>query len=112
MNGQTVGSVARAIALLDALAESDGGARVGELARRIGVNPSTASRLLATLEAGGLVERSPDGPYRLGLKLVALSDRVLAQLDVRQRARPLLARLVDETGETATLSVTTRCWPA
>ncbi len=105
MNGQTVGSVARAIALLDALAESDGGGRVGELARRIGVNPSTASRLLGTLEAGGLVERSPDGPYRLGLKLVALSDRVLGQLDVRDLARPQLMWLVEQTGETATLSL-------
>jgi IclR family acetate operon transcriptional repressor len=101
-----VGSVARAIALLDALAESDTGLGVNELARRIGVNASTASRLLATLEAGRLVERSPGGgPYRLGIRLVALSDRVLTQLDLRAQARPLLARLVDETGETATLSV-------
>jgi IclR family acetate operon transcriptional repressor len=101
-----VGSVARATALLDALAESESGLGVNELARRIGVNASTASRLLGTLQEAGLVERvSVGGPYRLGLKLVALSDRVLAQLDVRQRARPLLARLVEETGETATLSV-------
>ena len=105
MSDPTVGSVARAIALLDAVAEIDGGARVNELARRIGVNPSTASRLLATLEAGGLVERDPGGPYRLGLRLVALSDRVLGQLDVRERARPWLIWLVEETGETATLSV-------
>ncbi len=100
-----VGSVARAIALLDALAESETGLGVNELARRIGVNASTASRLLATLEASGLVERSPGGPFRLGLRLVALSDRVLGQLDVRQRARPLLTRLAAQTGETATLSV-------
>ena len=46
-----VGSVARAIALLDALAESEAGLGVNELARRIGVNASTASRLLTTLEA-------------------------------------------------------------
>ncbi|HET6870659.1 MAG TPA: IclR family transcriptional regulator [Solirubrobacteraceae bacterium] len=105
MSSGPVGSVARAIALLDAVAESEGGARVNELARRIGVNPSTASRLLSTLEAGGLVERTPEGPYRLGLKLVALSDRVLGQLDVRDRARPWLIWLVQETGETATLSV-------
>ncbi|HSC03271.1 MAG TPA: IclR family transcriptional regulator [Solirubrobacteraceae bacterium] len=105
MNAGPVGSVARAIALLDAVAESEGGARVNELARQIGVNPSTASRLLSTLEAGGLVERTPEGPYRLGLKLVALSDRVLGQLDVRDRARPWLIWLVQETGETATLSV-------
>jgi DNA-binding IclR family transcriptional regulator len=105
VNGPPVGSVARAIALLDVLAESDGGAGVNELARRIGVNPSTASRLLGTLQAGGLVQRSPGGPYRLGLKLVALSDRVLGQLDVRDLARPRLSWLVQATGETATLSV-------
>lgn len=93
------------MALLDALADSDAGLGVNELARRIGVNASTASRLLATLERSGLVERSAGGPYRLGLRLVTLSDRVLGQLDVRQRARPLLARLAEETGETATLSV-------
>ena len=100
-----VASVARALALLDEVARSDAGLGVNELARRIGVNASTASRLLGTIEAGGLVERSPEGPYRLGLKLVALSDRVLGQLDVRERARPWLTWLVEETGETATLSV-------
>jgi IclR family acetate operon transcriptional repressor len=94
------------MSLLDALAQSDSGLGVNELARRIDVNASTASRLLATLLEAGLVTRSPGGgPYRLGLKLLALSDRVLAQLDVRELARPLLAALVAQTGETATLSV-------
>ncbi len=103
-SGRTVGSVARALALLDALAEGPAG--VNALARRIGVNPSSASRLLATLESGGLVERDPGGgPYRLGLHLVALADRVLSRLDVRELARPQLRALVEETGETATLSV-------
>jgi DNA-binding IclR family transcriptional regulator len=102
-SGRTVGSVARALALLDALAEGPAG--VNALARRIGVNPSSASRLLATLEAGGLVEREPGGPYRLGLHLIALADRVLARLDVRDLARPQLHALVEQTGETATLSV-------
>lgn len=103
---RSVGSVARAIALLDALAESEAGLGVNELARRIDVNASTASRLLATLLDAGLVTRGDSGgPYRLGLKLLALSDRVLAQLDVRQLARPLLTTLAERTGETATLSV-------
>jgi len=93
------------MALLDVLADSESGLGVNELARRIDVNASTASRLLSTLQDAGLVQRSDGGPYRLGLKLVALSDRVLARLDVRERARPLLTRLVAETGETATLSL-------
>jgi len=102
-SGRPVGSVARALALLDALAEGPAG--VNALARRIEVNPSSASRLLATLERGGLVEREPGGPYRLGLRLVALADRVLARLDVLDLARPQLRALVEQTGETATLSV-------
>lgn len=102
---RAVGSVARAIALLDVLSESEDGLGVNELARRIDVNASTASRLLATLLDAGLVRRVDGGPYRLGLKLLTLSDRVLAQLDVRELARPLLDALVAKTGETATLSV-------
>jgi DNA-binding IclR family transcriptional regulator len=103
---RSVGSVSRAVALLDALAASESGLGVNELARRIGVNASTASRLLATLQESGLVSRGPDsGPYRLGLRLVTLADRVLAQQDVRTLARPLLARLTEDTGETATLSL-------
>jgi DNA-binding IclR family transcriptional regulator len=105
-SGRPVASVARALALLDELGASPDGLGVNELARRIGVNPSTASRLLATLEAGRMVERAAGGgPYRRGLRLVALADGVLARLDVRELARPRLRALVAATGETATLSV-------
>jgi IclR family acetate operon transcriptional repressor len=100
-----VGSVVRALALLDVLAEHPEGLGVNELARRIEVNASTASRLLATLEHGGLVERDGGGPYRLGMRLVALADGVLGRLDVRELARPRLRALAAVTGETATLSV-------
>jgi DNA-binding IclR family transcriptional regulator len=103
--GRPVGSVTRALALLDELAASDAPLGVSELARRIGVNASTASRLLSTLERGGYVARADGGgPYRLGLKLVTLADRALARLDVRAVARPSLEALVTSTGETATLS--------
>jgi DNA-binding IclR family transcriptional regulator len=100
-----VASVARALALLDALCDSEQGLGVNELARRIAVSPSTASRLLATLEAAGMVQRDGLGPFRLGLGLVTLADRVLARLDIRALARPVLVELMERTGETATLSI-------
>src|SRR3954468_10986395 len=104
--GRPVASVARALALLDELGENPEGLGVNELARRIGVNASTASRLLATLEAGRMVDRAAGGgPYRLGMRLVGLADGVLARLDVRELARPRLRALAAATGETATLSV-------
>jgi IclR family acetate operon transcriptional repressor len=103
--GRPVAAVARAAAALDLLAAHKE-LGTNELARRIGVNPSTASRLLATLETARLVEHVPtSGRYRLGLRLLELGNAALARLDVREVARPHLEAVVEETGETATLSV-------
>lgn len=88
--------------MLDALAAAPDGLGTGEVARAVGTNASTASRLLGTLAEAGLVERGER--WRLGLRLVELGDAVLARLDVRALARPVLEALVAETGETATLS--------
>jgi DNA-binding IclR family transcriptional regulator len=103
-----VASVARALTLLEELRDSEQSLGVNELARRIGVNASTASRLLATLESAGMVQREntiPTRPYRLGLALVTLADRVISRLDLQSLARPILTELEESTGETATLSL-------
>ena len=99
-----VAAVERAVAVLEALADGELG--TNEIARRAGLNASTASRQLATLVAGGLVEHVAEtGRYRLGLRLVELGTAALGRLDLRELARPHLQALVDATGETATLSV-------
>jgi DNA-binding IclR family transcriptional regulator len=104
-SSRRIGSAERAIALLDVLAETSE-LGTNELARRTGMTPSTVSRQLGTLAASGLVERVPaSGRYRLGLRIVQLANALLARLDVRAVARPHLEALVQETGETATLSV-------
>ncbi|MFN2490900.1 MAG: IclR family transcriptional regulator [Actinomycetota bacterium] len=101
-----VGSVERAVAVLETLAASDRDLGTNEIARRTGINPSTVSRLLATLGARGLVSHVTEtGRYRPGLGLLQLGNAALARLDLRSAARPYLARLVAATGETATLSV-------
>jgi DNA-binding IclR family transcriptional regulator len=102
---QQITSVARALQILEELRDAEHGLGVHELARRIAVNASTASRLLSTLEARGFVQRHGHGPYRLGLALVTLADRVLARLDLQALARPVLVELMERTGETSTLSL-------
>ena len=98
--------MARALALLEELRESEEDLGVNELARRIDVSPSTASRLLGDARVGGAgPARAGAGPFRLGLGLVTLADRVLARLDLQALARPVLVELMERTGETATLSV-------
>ena len=63
LDGNAVRSVDRAAALLLALGDSQGEAGVTELARRLGLHKSTASRLLATLQKRGLVEQDDEpGP--------------------------------------------------
>jgi len=100
-----IGASQRAIAILDALADS-GEVGTNELARRTGLPPSTVSRQLGTLAATGLVEQDAEsGRYRLGIHVVRLANAVLARLDVRRVARPHLEELVRITGETATLHV-------
>ena len=101
-----VAAVERSLRVLEALADAGGELGTNELARRTRVNPSSVSRLLATLAAGGYVEHDEDsGRYRLGVRLLQLGNVVLASLDLRTLARPHLEALVAETGETATLSV-------
>src|SRR4051794_41898752 len=66
LDGNAVRSVDRAAALLLALGDAQGEAGVTELARRLGLHKSTASRLLATLQKRGLVEQDAEtGKYRL-----------------------------------------------
>ncbi len=106
LDGNAVRSVDRAAALLLALGDSQGEAGVTELARRLGLHKSTASRLLATLQKRGLVEQDDEtGKYRLGLVVIRLAERAERTLDLRGIALPELERLARLTHETTGLGV-------
>jgi DNA-binding IclR family transcriptional regulator len=103
-DGNAVRSVDRAAALLLALGECAGEAGVTELARRLGLHKSTASRLLATLQRRGLVEQDEEsGKYRLGLIVIRLAERAERTLDLKGIALPEMQRLARATRETVTL---------
>ena len=79
---------------------------VAELSQALGLHRSIVYRILCTFEQRGIVSRSDTGGhYRLGLRLVELANVVLANMDLRQVARPVMERLVRETGEAAFLTV-------
>ncbi len=106
LDGNAVRSVDRAAALLLALGECHAEAGVTDLARRLGLHKSTASRLLATLEKRGLVEQDDEtGKYRLGLVVIRLAERAERTLDLRAIAMPELDRLARATRETTGLGV-------
>lgn len=79
---------------------------VTEIATRVGLHKSTVSRLLATLEREDVVERDPQTRrYRLGLGLISVAGPLLAELDERRVAYPVLLELTEQTGETSALMV-------
>jgi DNA-binding IclR family transcriptional regulator len=100
-----VQSVDRALTILETLARS-GEAGVTDLAAALEVHKSTAFRLVATLEAHGLVEQIDGrGKYRLGIGLLRLAGATTARLDVVQEARPISRKLAADTGETVNVAV-------
>jgi DNA-binding IclR family transcriptional regulator len=104
-SSRDVEATVRAVQVLDALAEG-GELGTGDVAKRTGISASTVSRQLGTLARLGLVEHVPaNGRYRLGVRVLRLANAVLGRLNLRDVARPKLEELVEEAGETATLSI-------
>jgi DNA-binding IclR family transcriptional regulator len=100
----TVESVARAIKIVEALAQSPAG--LSETARRVGLPKSTVARLLATLEEMEAVERDEDGRmYRLGPVVKQLSSAAGGPAQLTAFARPYLESLTSLTGEAAGIAI-------
>ena len=95
----------RAFAVLDLLAESDTPLGLAQVAYSLELHKSTAHRFLMVLERHRMVERTPNGKFRLGLRLFDFGNRSIEQYDLRDRAQPHLRRLVAETEETAHLCI-------
>jgi len=102
---QKINSLSRGLKILDIIHER-GKVGVTELSNYLGVNKSTAYRLLVTLEEFGYVEQiAENGKYALGLKLCKFQEKVLNNYDIRTIAHPFLEKLTDITGEASGLSI-------
>jgi IclR family transcriptional regulator, KDG regulon repressor len=96
----------RAFAVLEVLAGHRSDLRLADLAGAVQLHKSTVHRLLAVLVAEHVVEKSvASGKYRLGSKLIELGRAAVSHLEIYDVARPHLASLVSEIGETAHLAV-------
>lgn len=96
----------RAIRLLKLFTAEAPELQLADISTLSGLNKTTTHRLLQALQSEELLNRNPvSGSYRLGSAMMALGVQALSSNDLRLRARPLLKRLAEETGETATLEV-------
>jgi DNA-binding IclR family transcriptional regulator len=102
----SVQTVDRALQLLLAFDAEEQELGVTELALRVGVHKSTASRLAGTLAARGFLERPPGREaFRLGPELGRLGLLALGGRELVELARAPMERLAAETGETVNLAV-------
>lgn len=97
-------TVERALDLMAFVAEN-AAPTLSACARSTGLPPSTALRLLRTLESTGFVTRTAAGAYSPGNRLVRLGALALGRQPLVTRARPSLQRIVEHTGESAYLVV-------
>jgi DNA-binding IclR family transcriptional regulator len=95
-------SVGRALDLLEMMQrKAPAGIRVRDAAGHLGVDPATASRLLATLVAHGYASRLPNRGYMLGARSLGLATGWIDRLT--RIAAPAMARLAEECGGTVYL---------
>lgn len=110
-NGADVGatapiqSVDRALQILELLTESPS-LGTSDIARKLGVHRSTASRLLTTLEARDVVEQVSDrGAYRLGLGLLRMAYPVSTRFDLARDGQVVCDALAEATQETSNVAI-------
>jgi len=100
-----VQSVDRALLVMEILATL-GQAGVTEIAAKLGVHKSTASRLISVLESRGFVEQvSERGKYRLGFAIVRLARSTNARLDLVKQSQAACDALAADSGETTNVAI-------
>lgn len=98
-------AVDRALSLLAAFRDGDVALTVSELAARTRLHKSTVLRLLASLEHGGLAQRSADGAWSLGPACARLGALYAASFSLEHVLLPEMRALVARTQESVAFHV-------
>lgn len=104
MRAGLVGSLLNGLTMLDMFDRDRTTVTVAEIAQRLHLHRSNASRVAATLAAANyLLPTGEPGHYRLGGRLVALGQLATEQTDLTGAATEPMADLVAALGETGHL---------
>lgn len=99
-------SLDRLLRILEAVSGNSQPSSVTEVTEQVGLSISTVSRLMRVLADADLLHQSEvDRRYTLGPRLFALAHAAEQNLDLTALVRPVLTRLRDITGETASFHV-------
>lgn len=85
---------------MEMLAE-EGSVGLMELSRELGLNKSTAHRVLNSLIYMGYARQNTvNGKYEPTFKIVDMANKIMSKVDIVQVVRPYLRKLMEVTGET------------
>jgi IclR family transcriptional regulator, acetate operon repressor len=103
--GPTVQALDRGLTLLQALAK-EGNVILTDLALRVGMPPSSAHRVLATLQKHGFVEFDESTQeWAVGVEAFRVGSAYLVRSNLVEAAGKVMRDLMEETGETANLAI-------
>lgn len=106
---QFVSALARGLEILRCFGPGDRSLGNQEIARRTGLPKPTVSRLAHTLtQLGYLRHARSQEQYALGAAVLSLGYSMLAQMDVRRVARPLMQALAEHAGVSVNLGIRDR----
>lgn len=101
----TIKSLDRAMSVLDHVSRAEG-KNLSAIAGDLRQSPATIYRILITLEGRGLVEFDSDEQlWHIGPRAFVIGARFLRRTSLVERARPIMRRLMEATGETANIGV-------
>lgn len=98
-------SVAKALEILNIFTPSEPRLTLSQIARRMNIPKSTAHNLLSTLMAYGYIEKIEDDHYVLGNFIITLTQAVRVNVELRDRAAPLLRELANACRDSVYLTV-------
>ncbi|MDF1747909.1 MAG: IclR family transcriptional regulator [Alphaproteobacteria bacterium] len=105
MSDKGVAAVERALAILDCFESDQESLPLKTIAQKTGLYKSTILRLCVSLESYGYLRRREDGDFQLGPTLWRLGALYRNRFDVATHIRPVLKRLSEATGESASFYV-------
>jgi DNA-binding IclR family transcriptional regulator len=105
-NRKAIGSVQRALDILNLFEGSRTELGNNEIARMLGMDPSTAAGLVYTLKLNNYLDQNPESrKYRLGMKLAERASVLMDQIDLRKVATPTLEKVRRWSGESVNLAI-------
>lgn len=106
---KTIGSVIKAVEIINYIAESDQEMGATEISEGLGYGVSATYHLLNTLkESNFITQNERSKKYQLSLKLWQLGMKAFSQNNLGTALRQFLTKLKKETGETSNLTVLDR----